>query len=132
MNETGNERGIFASLRRLLATALEIAQVRLALLGTEVELEKQRLFEGLLWGALALLAIGVGLVALCGFIVLLFWDGYRLAALGVITFVFLAAGVMLLRESKRRLHTPGGMFNVNLSELQRDHDGLVPQKPHEQ
>lgn len=125
MSETINERGIFASLRRLLATALDIAQVRLELLSTEIELEKRRLFDGLLWGALALLVGGLGLVMLCGFVILLFWDSYRLPAVGVLAVVFLAGGAILVQKARQRLRAPDGMLATNIDELKRDREALT-------
>jgi uncharacterized membrane protein YqjE len=132
MSNPVKESGLFASLRRLLVTAIEIAQVRLDLLGTEIELEKRRLFDGLIWGAMALMALGVSLVLLCGFIILLFWDGYRLASLGVMTLLFLVGGVFLMREARQRLRNPTGMFDASLAELERDQNGLHAVDPHEQ
>ena len=132
MNDPVQESGLFASLRRLLATVHEMAQVRLELLGTEVELEKQRLFDGLLWGALALLVLGVGLVLLCGFVILLFWEGYRLAAVGVMALLFLAGGALLMREMRQRLRNPTGMFNASVAELKRDRAELHVSDQHEQ
>jgi uncharacterized membrane protein YqjE len=131
MSNPVKESGLFASLRRLLVTAIEIAQVRLDLLGTEIELEKRRLFDGLIWGAMALMALGVSLVLLCGFIILLFWDGYRLASLGVMTLLFLVGGVFLMREARQRLRNPTGMFNASLAELERDQNGLHAVDQHE-
>ncbi len=123
--------GLFASLRRLLATTLEIAQVRLGLLGTEIELEKRRLFDGLLWATVALLLLGIGLVLSCGFIILLFWDGYRLTATGVMTLLFLVGGVLLMREARRRLRNPAGMFSTSVTELERDRAELQDSEQHE-
>ena len=125
------ESGLFASLRRLLATVLEIAQVRLELLGTEVELEKRRLFDGLLWGVVALLVLGVGLVLLCGFVALLFWEGYRLAAVGGMALLFLVGGVLLMREARHRLRNPTDMFENSVAELKRDRTGLHGSDHHE-
>ena len=124
MVNPAREGGIFSSIRRLLATALEMAQVRLELFGTEVELEKRRLFDGLLWGAVALMVVGVGLVLLCGFVILLFWEGYRLAAIGVMALLFLAVGAWLMREARKRLSSPTGMFDASVAELQQDQAGL--------
>jgi len=126
------ESGLFASLRRLLGTALEMAKVRLDLLGVEVELEKQRLFGGLLWGVVALLIFGVGLELLCGFIILLFWDGYRLAAVGVMALLFLVGGVLLILQARQRLRNPTGLFNASVAELERDRAGLQASGQHEQ
>ena len=132
MSQPIKGNGLFASLRRLLATALEMAQVRLDIFSTEVELEKRRLFDGLLWGAVALLVLGIGLVLLCGFVILLFWDGYRLAAVGVMVLLLLLGSVLLMREARRRLRTPTGMFSASMAELERDHAELQASGQHEQ
>lgn len=130
MAHPAQQHGLFASLQRLLGTVLDMAQVRLALLGTEVELEKQRLFDGLIWGAVGLLALDIGLVLLCGFVTLLFWDGYRLAAVGVMALLFLAFAALLMYEARQRLRHPSGMFNASLEELKRDRAALSD-LPHE-
>lgn len=132
MSEPIRESGLLASSRRLLATAFEIAHVRLELAGTEIELEKRRLFDGLLWGAVAVLALGVGLVMMCGFVILLFWEGYRLAAVGVLTLLLIAGSLVSMREARRRLRSPTGMFSASLAELKRDRAGLQATGQHEQ
>lgn len=131
MSEPSNRGGLFVSLRRLLATVLEIAQVRLDLLATELELEKRRIFDGLLWAILALLIFGVGVVLLCGFIILLFSEGYRVAAVGVLSLLFLGAAALLVRQARHCLRSPKGMFDASLAELQQDRAGLQPSGPHE-
>ncbi len=132
MSESIKGSGLFASSRRLLATAFELAQVRLALIGTEVELEKRRLFDGLLWGAVAVLFLGIGLVLLCGFVILLFSEGYRLTATGVLALLVLVAGLLAIREARKRLHSPAGMFSASLAELERDRAGFQTAGDHEQ
>jgi uncharacterized membrane protein YqjE len=117
--------GLFGSLRRLLGTAAEVARVRLALLATELELEKQRLLDGLFWGAIALVLLTAGLVLTCGFVLLLLWEGYRLAAVGVLALLLLVAGGLLLQLARRRLASPGGMFEASVAELARDHSSLA-------
>ena len=51
MNEVVPQQGLFASLKRLLATLLEIAQVRLGLVLNELDQQKLRLFDALLIAA---------------------------------------------------------------------------------
>lgn len=134
MRDPIRESGLFASLSRLLATVLQMAQVRLQLLGTEVELEKRRLFDGLLWGGVALVALGLGLVLLCGFVILLFWEGYRLAAVGGMTVLFLVGGTLMLRHARYRLSNRNdskGMFEASLAELKRDQADLNGAGQHE-
>ena len=118
--------GLFASLKQLCATAVEIGRVRLELVGTELELEKKRLFEGLLWALAALMALGVGLVLLCGFIILLFWEGYRLPAVGVLTVVFLLGAGALMAQARKRIASPAGIFGASLGELNKDLQALKP------
>ena len=120
MAESKAGRGLFASLRQLLGTAVETLQVRLALLSTELEQEKLRVFDGLVWAGMAVMLLGLGVLLLCGFIVVLFWDTYRLLALGVLSALFLGLGTWLLLTARRRLQSPGGLFNTSVEELGRD------------
>lgn len=124
MTDSETERGLFASLRQLLATTVETAQIRLALLSNEIEQEKLRLFDGLVWAGLALLLLGLGALLLCGFIVVLFWDDHRLLALGLLSALFLGSGAWLMRCARERLRNPGGPFNTSVQELGRDYAGL--------
>ncbi len=117
--------GLFHSLRTLLATALGTVQLRLALIGTELEAEKLRLFDALWRVGLGLLMLGVAAVMAAAFVLLLFWDSYRLAALGVMVLLFVAGGVALLAWARAGLQaSEGGPFALTLGELQRDLEGL--------
>lgn len=118
------ERGLFAALRQLLSTALALAQVRLALLGTEVEQEKLRLGLALLWLGLGLVCLGLGLVLVCAFIVVWLWESHRLLALGGLALLFLSGGFGLLLAGRQRLLNPSGLFSASLGELARDRAGL--------
>lgn len=113
-----------ASLRRLLGTAVETLQLRLALLSNEIEQEKLRLFDGLLWAGLALLLLGLGALLLCAFVVVLFWDEHRLLALGVLALLFLGTGGWMMFRARSRLQSRGGLFNSSVTELARDRAGL--------
>ena len=112
--------GLFASLRRLLGTALELAQVRLALLGRELGRAGQRLLDGLLWGGAALIVLGVGLLLLCAFLLMLVREDYRLAALGGLTVIFLGTAVWLLQTARSRLRNLQNLFELSLNELKQD------------
>ena len=117
-----DKTGIWASISRVLATVLDIAQVRLALLGTELEFEKQRLLTALWLGALSVVLLGLGLLLLCATLVLLLWDAYRAGALVGMALVFLLAGLGVLFQARRRLRSPSGLFRASVTELQRDRD----------
>ena len=125
---TGDDRrgGLLASLRKVAATALELVQVRLELLGTELENEKRKLFDGMCLAAVAVIFFSIGLGLLCVFIILLFWDGYRLAALASVSALCLGLGTVLLQQSRTRLKSPSGIFNVSAGELQKDQHRVQP------
>jgi len=112
--------GLLASLRQLLFTLLETAQVRLELLGTELEAEKRRVLDALVFAAVALVCLALGLVLLCGTVVLMFPDHWRFAAAGGLALLFLLGGLGLLVLARRRLHHPLGMFHASARELARD------------
>lgn len=123
-------RGLFGQLQGSLSTVIELLRVRLALLGTELELEKHRIGVGLFWGALAVLSLTVATVLFCGFVILLLWDGYRLAAVGVLAVFFFGLGLFLLQSAQRRLRANANLFSVSLAELDRDRATFHPTPPH--
>jgi uncharacterized membrane protein YqjE len=123
-DDTAQEQGLLASLRRLLGTVLQIVQVRLDLLSNEIEQEKLRLFDGLLWAGLALVLLALGTLLVLVFIIVLFWDSYRLQVLGALALLFLGGGAGLLALARTRLRNPGGLFSHSVEELARDRDGL--------
>lgn len=116
--------GLFESLRQLLNTALELAQVRLELLVADLQLEKLRLVEVALRALLGLLLLGLGLLLLVGFLLMLLWDGYRLPALGVLTLLCLAGGAWLLQAAKRRLREGDELLAATRAEFERDRAAL--------
>ena len=124
MSEPESGLGLFASLRQLLATAADIASVRLALLSNEIEQEKLRLFDALLWAGLALLALTVGILLLSAFVVVLFWEEHLLIALGSLAVLYLGGGVGLMYAARQRLRSNGGLFNTSVAELETDRAGL--------
>ena len=122
--------GLFDSSKRALDALLELAQVRLELLGTELQAEKLRLFDALAKAIIALVMLGLALVLALGFVVLLFWEGYRLAAVGVLTVLLAAGGAALLLSARRALNLDdGGPFGLTLGELRRDRAGLQGERP---
>ncbi|MDP3222700.1 MAG: phage holin family protein [Rubrivivax sp.] len=125
MSGTQTATGLFASLRRLAGTTAGIVMVRLQLLGTELEQEKLRVISALWLAGAALLLLWLALVLFVGFVVLLLWDGYRLAAVGGLALLFAGAGGWLLHLARQRLTPPaGGAFALSLAELRRDRDSL--------
>jgi uncharacterized membrane protein YqjE len=117
--------GLFASLARLLATAIGIAQTRLELLTTELQEEVHRVAEIMVYAVIALLAAGVGLFLLALVIIFAFWDTHRIvASIAVTSAVFLIAIVAaLVLLAKVRGKPP--MLDGTLAELKKDRATLM-------
>jgi uncharacterized membrane protein YqjE len=116
--------GLYASVKGLLGTSLTLLQTRVQLFVTELEEERQRIQALLLWSAVALLAMGAGLVFLAIFLTVLLWDSHRLLVLGVFTAIFLGLGLSAVFLSWRLARTPSGLFQASLTELSRDRAAL--------
>jgi uncharacterized membrane protein YqjE len=116
--------GLFDSLRQLAGTALELVQVRLELLVSDLEIEKLRLVEVALRALIGLMLVALGLVLLIFFVLLLLWDSYRLPALAVLTLLCLVGGLAVLQAAKRRLYQGEQMFAATRAELERDQAAL--------
>jgi uncharacterized membrane protein YqjE len=123
-------QGLFGSLRQVLDRLLGTAALRLELFGSELELEKLRLFDALLRAAVGLLLLGLALVMVLGFLVLLVQPQYRLAAVGVLALALGAGAAVLLAQARRGLQArEGGPFALTLGELRRDRAALGAQDP---
>lgn len=118
--------GLFASLRQLLATLLEIGQGRLDLFSVEFEREKLRIFDGLIWAAVATMFIGLGLLLMAALLVLLAPESLRPLVLGVLALGCLGIGGWLVLQAKQRLASPDGPLPATRAELQSDRAGLLP------
>jgi uncharacterized membrane protein YqjE len=116
--------GLFAALRRLLASSAELAEVRLALFATELQQEKLRTLDALAWLLIGVVAAGVALVLASVFVVLLFPEPLRLAALGVVALAYAGGAWLALRTARARL-AEAAPFEATLAELRRDREALA-------
>jgi uncharacterized membrane protein YqjE len=126
MAEAGSEggKGLFESLKTFSGTLLAITQTRLQLLSTDLEEERERLLSLLVSGMVALFCLGVGVVLTTIFIVVAFWDNYRLVALGSLAGFFLLAGVAAWGVVMYKARTKPRLFAASLSELDKDRQQL--------
>lgn len=122
-------RGLFQSLQRLLATLLEIVQVRLDLVANEFEQEKLRIFDALVWAGVALLFIALGLLLGVAMLVALTPVAWRPLVLGLLTLGCLGAGAYMFNQARLRLANPAGALPLSRAELAQDRAGLDPTPP---
>ncbi len=122
MAEAGS--GLMGSVRRLLSTLTSIASTRLELLANELQEERLRLTQMLLFTLLALFCFGIGILLLTAFIVVLFWDDHRLAALGALSVIFLALGMLMAMLLRSKAQAKSRLFSASLAELAKDREQL--------
>ncbi len=116
----GDASGLMGRVRGLLAGLLEILETRLELLGTDAELQAQRLrgMAVLLLAGLFLLALALVFGSLL--IIAAYWDTHRLAAIGAVACVHLFAGVGCLLGLRRLVRAGPRAFEATIAELRRD------------
>ena len=119
--------GLLASLRRLAATLVGVLQTRLELFATEVEEERVRLTRMLLLGIAATFFLALGILTLTLFVIILFWDTHRLLVTGILTVIYLAAGLSFVYAVRREAAAGSRLFSASLSELAKDRERLNSQ-----
>lgn len=112
------------SLKRLLSTLTSIVSTRLELLANELQEERLHLTQMLFLALFTLFCFGIGVLLITAFIVVLFWDEHRLAALGTLSVVFLALGMLAATSLRSRVQAKSKLFSVSLAELAKDREHL--------
>lgn len=123
MSESG---GLMASLSRLLCTSIAIIQTRLELLSNELQEERLRVGQMLLYGSVALFFFGLAVVLLTVFIVVVFWDSYRLLVLGGFAVLYFVCGLLVWHTLRCIARRESKLFSASLAELADDCDQLAP------
>lgn len=121
MSETG---GLFASLKRLLGTALGIVSTRLELLANEWEEERMRLMRMLVLVLLSVFFICMAAVLFAIFIVAAFWHDHPLLAISVLALSFFVMSGLCALSLRRLLHQRPALFSASLAELRKDRQEL--------
>lgn len=117
---TAAHGGLLQSIKHLGRTLLGAAQTRLEIFATEIEEERVRLEQMLLIALGAAFCVVMGVVLCIALIVIYYWDTHRLAAVGILAAVFLAAGAalgLILRDKAKTRPKP---FAITRGELAKD------------
>lgn len=127
--DTAPRLGLLGSARAVLAGLVEIGHTRLQLASTELEEERLRIAQLLLYATAALFFLGLGLVLFALWLVLLFWDSHRVLVLGVETILILSIGAALAGAWRHKARTKPRLLGATLAELQRDRQTLNTGEP---
>jgi uncharacterized membrane protein YqjE len=114
------ETGLFASLRRMLATLITLVQTRLELVSVEIEEQIEHAATVLLWSIAAIFFASLTVLLLALTIVIAFWDDHRLLAAGLVTATFALFAVIAGLVVRHRLRTRPRFLAATVGELGRD------------
>lgn len=120
--------GLFASLRRVVETIVDILQNRLELITVEVQQEKCRVIELLILAAAVIFCGFMAVALLTLTIVLLFAPEARVYALGALTLIYFGAAAAAVFGLKSKLKNPPYPFAGTISELKKDRTWLQSRK----
>ncbi|MFZ2541168.1 MAG: phage holin family protein [Gallionella sp.] len=116
--------GLMGSVKRLASTLTSIVSTRLELLANELQGERLRLTQMFLFYSLALFFWGISMLLLTAFIVVLFWDDHRLAALGGLCILFFVLGTLTAMLWRNKAQSKSKLFSASLAELANDREQL--------
>jgi uncharacterized membrane protein YqjE len=120
--------GLFDSAKALLATVVGIAHNRLELLSTELQEEIVRVALMLLWGAIGLFFVFLGITFLALVILIAFWDDHRLLAAALLAGLFAVLAVVAGVAAWRQIAAKPRPFDASLNELAKDDQELRSQR----
>ena len=127
-NSESSQGGLLGSLKNLLATLIAIGQTRLELLSNDIEEERAWLTSLLSWILIALFFAALVVVLATFFIVIVFWDTYRLQAIVALICLFGAAAGVAWRVICNMINKKPRLFSASLAELSKDREQLTAQQ----
>lgn len=116
--------GLMGSIKQLVSTLTSIVSTRLELLANELQEERLRLTQMLFYAWFTLFCFGMGILLLTAFIVVLFWDDHRLAAIGTLGAAFFMLGTLMAWLLRSKARAGSGLFSASLAELAKDREQL--------
>lgn len=120
--------GLMGSVKRLASTLTSIVSTRLELLANELQEERLRLTQMLLFYWCALFCFGMAVLLLTVCIVVLFWDDHRFAVLGGLCILFFVLGTLMAMLLRNKAQSQSKLFSVSLAELAKDRGQLEPRE----
>lgn len=129
MADAAPQAGLLASVRRMLATLLELGSTRLELVSVEIQEQIEYAASLLLWGIAAIFFASLTVLLLALTIVIACWEQHRLLAAGLVTAAFALIAVVAALVVRRRLQTRPRFLSATSGELRRDAEALDEAAP---
>ncbi|WP_323143111.1 phage holin family protein [Massilia phyllosphaerae] len=112
--------GILAAAGRIAANVVAMIGTRLELAAVEFQEDARRLLGYLAWTLLAVFLAGGAFMLVALFVIVLFWDDYRLQAIGGMAVLFAAVAGLIVMKVKSGLNNQATPFSTTLAELRND------------
>jgi uncharacterized membrane protein YqjE len=109
---------------RIAATLVAMASTRLELAAVEFQEDARRLLGHLAWTLLAVFLAAGALLLAALFVIALFWDTYRLQAVGGMAVLFGALAGIILMKVRAGVNAEAPLLSATLAELRNDVDYL--------
>jgi uncharacterized membrane protein YqjE len=119
-----SQENLLSSIKGLASTGASIAQTRLELLSTDVQIARSKFIGLLVMIVSALFFLFFGLVMLALLIVIYSWESDRMLALGLLTSAFLSVGLILAAFIVQSLRKMPKLFEASIAELAKDREAL--------
>ncbi len=125
MNETATHTdGWFDSLRRIGGSLLALIRSRFELFAVELQEEKLRLINLLLWLGIAMTLGAAGLLVGMGALAVWLWNSAGYAGLIVLALAALVAAAGILWDVRRRIKISPPPFAGTVAEFRKDNECL--------
>jgi uncharacterized membrane protein YqjE len=111
---------ITAAAGRIAATLVAMVHTRLELAAVEVQEGAHRLLGYVAWMMLAVFLLAGAFLLAALFVILLFWDSYRLHAVGGMAALFLLAGAAIAARVRASFANRPPLLSNTLGELRND------------
>jgi len=115
-----SQETLLSSLKNLVFTGASIAQTRLELISTDVQIARTQFLNLLITLIFTVFFLFFGLVMLALLIVIYSWESDRMLALSILSAGFLAIGCILALVVLRTLKTMPKLFAATIAELAED------------
>jgi len=119
-----SQENLLSSIKGLASTGASIAQTRLELLSTDVQIARSKFISLLVMIVSALFFLFFGLVMLALLIVIYSWESDRILALSLLTGAFLSVGLILAGLILQSLRKMPKLFEASIAELAKDREAL--------
>lgn len=111
---------ILAAAGRIASTVLAMVGTRLELAAVELQEDGRRMVGYVAMAFIAAFLAGVAFLLVALFVIVIFWDTYRLQAVGGMAVLFGALAALLLLQVKSGLSNKPPMLAATLAELRSD------------